>query len=350
MKKVRWGVIGCGGIAARRTIPETLKWVEEAEICSVMDIDGQRAKDVAQKFGIRHYCDNEQETLRQSIDAVYIATPQHLHCQQTLQAAAAGKHILCEKPMAISLQQAEQMENACKQSGVLFMLGFCMRNNPYNLKARQLVQSGQLGQIVMARAQLTCWYPPIENAWRQDISVSRGGCLIDMGTHCLDLLEFIVGSQIKEVVGFQDLLVHRYRTPIEDTSTVVVHFENGAHGIVDNYFNVPDDAAQNILEIYGTKGVIMGQRTIGQDASGTMFSIIQPQQSGYDANQVRMKTAEKQVYQLDSIGLYAQMVKTFCQCVLTKSEPPISFKEGKHSVILVDAIYRAVKEKRVISI
>ena len=349
-RKVKWGIIGCGGIAARRTIPEFLKMVSNAEIVSVMDISRDGARATAEKFGVDHWCTREEETLSRGIEAVYIATPQNRHCDQVLQAAAAGVNILCEKPMAVSLDEVGRMEKACRKAGVKFMLGFCMRNNVYNSKARELVQSGALGRMVMGRAQLTCWYPPIPGAWRQDVAISRGGCLIDMGTHCLDLLEWIQGSKIVEVGGFHDLMTHQYPTKIEDASTVVVRFENGAHGIVDNYFNLPDAAAQNSLELHGTKGSIVGQGTIGQDPTGKMFSIIQPQETGYSANQNRNVKVKRQEYKLKGIGLYGQMIDTFSRCILRDEEPPVTLEDGRHSVAVVEAVYRAVREKRMVKI
>jgi len=348
--KIRWGVIGCGGIAARRTIPEFVKMVSNAELASVMDVSGERAGEVAGKFGIGHFCTTESELLSQRIDAVYIATPQNAHCEQVIRAAQAGKHILCEKPIAISVEEVDRMEEAVRKARVKFMLGFCMRNNVYNKKARQLVQSGALGRMVMGRGQLTCWYPPIPGAWRQDVSISRGGALIDMGTHCLDILEWIMGSTIKEVTGFQDLLVQKYPTKIEDTSTIVVRFGNGAHGIIDNYFNLPDAAAQNSLELHGTKGSVIAQGTIGQDPTGRMFSILQEHEIGYSANQVRNVEAARQEYHFEGIGLYGQMIDLFSRCITQDTEPPVTLADGRHSVKVVEGIYRAVKEKRVVEI
>jgi len=334
----------------RRTIPELVGMSSEAELVSVMDIDADRAKAVAEKFNVPHYCTTEEELLKQDLAAVYIATPQNMHCKQVVQAAEAGKHILCEKPIAVDIEEVGKMEAAVKKAGVKFMLGFCMRNNVYNKKARELVQSGALGQVVMGRAQLTCWYPPIPGAWRQDISISHGGSLIDMGTHCLDLLEWIIGSKIVEVAGFQDLMTHEYPTKIEDASTIIVRFANGAHGFVDNYFNLPDAAAQNSLEIHGTKGSIIGQGTIGQDPTGRMFSIIQPQETGYNANQVRDNEVKREEYKFEGIGLYGQMIDAFSKCIVNNTEPPVTLEDGKHSVNLVNAIYKAVNEKRVITV
>ena len=139
--KIKWGVIGCGGIAARRTIPEFKKMVSNAELVSVMDVSAERAQAVAQQFGIPHWCATEKELLKQPVDAVYIATPQNMHARQVIQSAKAGKHILCEKPIAVSIREVDHMEAACRKAGVKFMLGFCMRNNVYHKKARELVQS-----------------------------------------------------------------------------------------------------------------------------------------------------------------------------------------------------------------
>lgn len=348
--KIKWGVIGCGGIAARRTIPEFKKMVSNAELVSVMDVSAERARAVAQQFGIPHWCATEKELLTQPLDAVYIATPLNVHARQVVQAAKAGKHVLCEKPVAVSIREVDRMEAACREAGVKFMLGFCMRNNVYHKKARELVRSGALGKIVMGRAELTCWYPPIPGAWRQDMAVSHGGALIDMGAHCLDILEWIMGARIVEVTGFQDQRVHAYATPIEDTSTILARFDNGAHGIIDNYFNIPDAAAQNSLEIYGTKGAIIGQGTVGQDPTGKMFSVLQSDATGYNANQVRNMETQRQEYRLEGIGLYGQMIDVFSRCIAENSEPPVTLADGRHSVGVVLAIYESVRKRKVIKV
>jgi len=348
--KVKWGVIGCGGIAARRTIPEFKQMAANAELVSVMDTNAQRAKEVAAQFGVPHACATEAELLAQDVQAVYIASPPNVHCRQTVQAARAGKHVLCEKPIAVSTDEVDQMEAACTHAGVKFMLAWCMRQNVYHQKARELVQTGALGRMVMGRAQLTCWYPPIPGAWRQDIAISHGGALLDMGTHCLDLLEWIIGSPIAEVAGFTDLLVHPYATRIEDTSTILVRFRNGAHGIVDNYFNIPDAAAQNALELFGTKGSIIARGTIGQEPTGQMFSILQTRETGYDASQARDTQPNRQEYKLAGRGIYGQMITLFTDCILQNRQPPASLADGRHLVQVVNAIYQAARERRVVEV
>jgi predicted dehydrogenase len=157
-------------------------------------------------------------------------------------------------------------------------------------------------------------------------------------------------APVVEVTGFQDLLVHQYATRIEDTSTILVRFRNGAHGIIDNYFNIPDAAAQNALELFGAKGSIIARGTIGQDPTGQMFSILQAQETGYDAAQVRDTQASHQEYKLEGIGIYGQMITLFTDCILQDRQPPASLANGRHSVKVVDAIYQAVRERRVVTV
>src|ERR1017187_5428939 len=171
-----------------------------------------------------------------------------------------------------------------------------------------------------------------------------------MGTHCLDLLEWIMDAPVIEVTGFQDLLVHQYATRIEDTSTILVRFRNGAHRIIDNHFNIPDAAAQNALELFGTKASMIPRGNVGRDPTGQMFSILQAQETGYDAAQVRDTQANRQDYKLEGIGIYGQMITLFTDCILQARHPPPSLANGRHSVKIVDAIYRAVRERRVVEV
>ena len=159
-----------------------------------------------------------------------------------------------------------------------------------------------------------------------------------------------MGAEIIEVAGFQDNLVHEYPTKIEDTSTVVVRLSNGAHGIVDNYFDLPDAAAQNTLELHGTKGSIVGRGTIGQDPTGSMYSILQAHETSYDANQVRNTEVQRQDYNLEAAGLYGQMISNFSQCIMEDRQPPIGLADGRHSVAVTLAVYKAVRERRVVSV
>lgn len=348
---VKWGVIGAGGHADRRVIPESLEAAPNAEFVALMDIDPKALERVVSKYRPRYQYATEEELLANpEVQAVYIATPQNAHCRQVILAAQHGKHVLCEKPMAVSLQEADAMIEACDRAGVKLGVDYNMRFHAYNLKARELVAEGKLGQLVMGRAQLTCWYPPIPGAWRQDIDISHGGSLIDMGTHCIDLLEYIMGTEVEAVTGFQATNVHSYN--VEDTSTVLLRFANGAHGIVDNYFAVPDEAAKNFLEIYGTRGAIHASGTVGQDPSGEMTSTLVAGERGYAANQERDQDVGAIVteYDLDPQWTYGTVVRLFSQAVEEDTAPPVPAEVGYHNLEIVLAAYEAVASGNVVTL
>jgi len=234
---IGWGVIGAGGIASRRTIPEGILPARGARLVALMDTDEGRAKAASLQFGVPWYTEIEPLLERGDIDAVYIATPTIAHAPQALAAISAGKHVLVEKPLAMTAAEARRIAAAAKRKGVLVGTGFMMRHHGAHQKILELIQKGTIGKPVMGRAQLSCWYPPIEGAWRQDPTLGGGGSFIDMGNHCFDLLEMFLGKTT-EVHAFIGNLVHNYKS--EDTAVVTFRFESGAIGIVDNLFNVPD--------------------------------------------------------------------------------------------------------------
>ncbi|HPO10790.1 MAG TPA: Gfo/Idh/MocA family oxidoreductase, partial [bacterium] len=251
--KTKWGVFGSGGIARRRTIPEGILRASNAELVAVYDINPAANQAAAKEFGARA-CASEGELLKSDCDIVYVATPADQHYAQVEHAAYAGKHILCEKPLGMTVEEAERMVRLCRERGVKLGVGFMMRFHAYHQAALKMIQDGQLGTPVLGRAQLSCWYPPIEGAWRQDPAKGGGGSLMDMGGHGIDLLEMFLG-RVRKVSCLIGNLVHGYAS--EDTATVLLEFESGAKGIVDNLFNVPDASSRNRLELYGSRGSIL---------------------------------------------------------------------------------------------
>jgi predicted dehydrogenase len=346
---IKLGVIGCGGIAARRTIPEAIRHAANTRITAVMDIRQDVAERIAADFGIPHACASVEELLARDIDAVYIASPPGVHCAQAVLAARAGKHILCEKPLCLTLDEAYRMREAAFDNRVCLMPAYCMRFNPHHAKARELVRTGRLGRLVMARAQLTCWYPEDRLSWRQDLDLSGGGCFVDMGVHCIDLLEWIAGERAVEVCALHDQLVHAYRTPIEDVSTVQVRFAGRSHGIIDTSFCLPDAASQNRLELYLTGGSILASRTIGQEPSGAMAVIVQSQ-GEYAALQEREGGVDEAMYEFQGEGNYAAMVQAFSQSILDGAPPPVTADDGVHLVALTQAVNTSVAERRVVRV
>ena len=165
------------------------------------------------------------ELLKSDIDAVYVASPANMHLNHVMACAKGKKHVLCEKPLGMNVKEAEKMIKICQDEGVLLGTGLMMRFLSQHQAALKLIKEGKLGKPVYGRAQLSCWYPPMEGAWRQDPESGGGGSLMDMGSHCIDLLEMFFGN-IKAVSCFINNTVHDYKS--EDSAVVSMFFENGA--------------------------------------------------------------------------------------------------------------------------
>ena len=342
---IKWGVIGSGGIAQRRTIPEGIVPAEHAELTAVYDINEKVNTIVAKKFNSKAVS-GIQELIDSDIDAVYISSPVYLHLEHVVACAKGKKHILCEKPLGMSVEEVEKMIQVCNQEGVLLGTGLMMRFLAQHQAALQIISEGKLGKPVYGRAQLSCWYPPIEAAWRQDPSMSGGGSLMDMGSHCIDLLEMFFGK-VKSVSCFINNNVHSYKS--EDSAIVSLAFENGALATVDSYFCIPDNSSNNILELYGSKGSILAKGTIGQGASGEMTAYLENETAGYDANQSR-NSGEGIVINPPPINTYLAEIEEFSCAILEKREPVNNATIGLQSQKVLTACYLSAKTGKTINL
>lgn len=342
---VNWGIIGCGGIAKRRMIP-ALPECKSSRLVAVMDVSTAAVDEVVELTGARGYATEAELLADPDVQAVYIATPVHLHRPQVLEAAAAGKHVLVEKPIGKTVAESEEMIAACKSAGIFLTEGYMMKFHALNVKAHEMVKAGEIGDVVFARAQLSCWYPPIPGAWRQDPKLGGGGALIDMATHCYDLLQYVIGSRIVEVFAFCDTLTHDY--PVEDSSTTLLKFANGAHGVVDAFYNVPDCAGQDRLEVYGPKGSIQAEGTIGQAPTGKMVAYLSDDAKGYDPQQSKA-SLDVSVREIDytPVNMYAAELDYLSGCIEARTPPAISTGEdGLHIMRVTEAAYESARTGR----
>lgn len=341
---VKWGVIGAGGIAFRRTIPEGIMPAKNAELIAVMDVDPQKAKEAGEKFGVPHYTTLMDLLVEPGLEAVYIATPVHLHMHQAITAIQHGKHVLCEKPLALNMDECLSIMDAAQAVGVKLGVGLMMRFHECHRAMKQVIESGRIGRPVMARAQLTCWYPRIEGAWRQDPKLGGGGALMDLGVHTVDLLRYLLG-EVKEVTGFAESVVQDY--PVDDSSIIVLKFESGAQGVVESFFNIPDSAAQNALEIYGTKGCVLTKGTLGQGSEGRFTIYSSTEDRSYDADQTR-EAGGMAVLEVcpDPSNIYQAEIEAFSSSVLNNHEPPIGAEDGIRSLEIVLEAYKSSRQGR----
>ena len=343
--KLKWGVIGSGGIAERRTIPEGIVKAQNAQLSSVFDINQQVNAEVAKEYGAEQAA-SINELLDADVDTIYVATPAHVHAEQVRACAEAGKHVLCEKPLGMTVAEAEGMIELCRQRGIKLGCAFMMRFVAQHQKALRLIKEGRLGRPVYARAQLSCWYPPIEGAWRQDPATGGGGALIDMGGHCIDLLEMFFG-RITRVSCFINNSVHSYKS--EDSATAMLFFETGALATVDTFFCIPDNSSKNVLELYGSKGSVLAKGTIGQAPAGEMVAFLEQGGEDYDAQQAR---AEGQGISIKSepVNTYQAEIEEFSRAIIDDCEPAISGELGLRSQKILTACYESARLGKVIEI
>jgi len=342
---VRWAVVGSAGIARRRTIPEGFAGARNATLVGVLDVDREANRTIAKQYGVAAYR-SLRGALAADVDAVYIATPAHLHARQVAACAKAGRHVLCEKPLGLTARDARRMAEACRAAGVRLGTGFMMRLSAQHRTAKDMITRGDLGTLVYGRAQLSCWYPPIAGAWRQDPSLGGGGSLVDMGGHCIDLLEMFFGN-VARVSCFINNHVHQYRS--EDSAVATLFFANGALATVDTFFCIPDNGSKNVLELYGSQGSILAQGTIGQGPAGRMVAFLEGGDRAYDAQQAR-DAAQGVAIEPRPVNTYRAEIEEFSQAIIEDRPPLIDGELGLRSQKVLAACYESARSGRTVEV
>ena len=338
MKKVRWGVIGAGGIADRRTIPGMML-CDNAELVAVMEINMELAEKCRAKWNCKKAYDNEADLLADpEIDAVYIASPVFLHAKQAMAAADAGKHILIEKPLAMTADEGQKVVDHCKRKGVLIAAGLMMRFGSYVQQMKKAVAEGKIGRPVSGYAQFTCWYPDMPGNWRQSKKNGGGGAMMDMGVHCIDLFQYILGTRVREVAAFHDTLSFHYE--VEDTSTILMRMENGTQCVVQSNFNIPDDAAKWRVEVFGDQGRLIGDTVIGQVDGGSLDAMFLGPQGGYNAQQDKKDGLQEKI-EVEFGNMYTREIHSFSDSILYGLPLEVPAEEAVYVQRVMEAAYQS---------
>ena len=347
MERVRWGVIGAGGIADRRTIPGMML-CDNAELVAVMESNMELAEKCRAKWGCRKAYDNEAALLADpEIDAVYIASPVVLHARQAMAAADAGKHILIEKPLAMTSEEGQKVVDYCKSKGVKIAAGLMMRFGSYVQAMKKAIADGKIGKPVSGYSQFTCWYPDMPGNWRQSKKNGGGGAMMDMGVHCIDLMQYVLGTKVKQVAAFHDTLTFHYE--VEDSSMVMLRMENGCQCVVQSNFNIPDDAAKWRLEFFGDQGRLMGDTVIGQVDGGSLDALFLGEQGSYDAQQDK-KDVRGEAIEVEFGNMYAREIASFSNSILTGAPVEVPAEEAVQVQRVMEAAYRSNDEKCVVTL
>ena len=259
---IRVGIIGCGKIAQVRHIPEYVA-NPHAEIRGFYDLNTKRAQELAEKYGGKAYESYEALLADPEIDAVSVCAANHVHAEISIAALKAGKHVLCEKPMAISLEECEAMVQAAKVSGKYLMIGQNQRLAKAHSKARELIASGAIGKVLTFRTIFghggpeTWSIDPGSNVWFFDRSKAAMGALADLGIHKTDMIQYVLGAKIVKTQAVLTTLDKRDATGsligVDDNAICIFEMDNGAIGTMTaswTYYSAED----NTTVIYGTEG------------------------------------------------------------------------------------------------
>lgn len=253
-KKLRWGLIGCGDISRKRVAP-ALRSIGNSELIAVSRARAELAAGFAAEFGApRWYADWRELIADPEIDAVYIATPVSLHTEQTIAAAEAGRHVLCEKPMAIGLADCDRMIDACRSAGVRLGIAYYRHHYPVIDRIGRIIASGEIGRPVIASINAFERFNPgpgDDRYWLMRPELAGGGPMMDFGCHRVEVLINLLGP-IVECRGLMSDA--HYEREVEDTALAVFSFESGAQATLSVTHAAFE--SQDTLDIFCTGGSI----------------------------------------------------------------------------------------------
>ncbi len=258
------GIIGCGSIARQRHAAEYLH-SERANIAAVFDLSRPRAESMAKDFGGKVYDTAEALIADPAIDAVSVCVANAFHAPITIDALNNGKHVLCEKPMAITLKDCEDMLAAAKRSGKRLLIDHNQRLTPAHMKAKEILDSGELGRVISFSATFGHKGPEMwsadksSNTWFFKKNTAAFGSMADLGIHKIDLMRYLIGDDVKSVFSRLATLDKKFSdgTPIEvdDNSVEILSFKNGALGTITTSWTHYGEEC-NTSTLYCEKGIL----------------------------------------------------------------------------------------------
>ncbi|MFF8798475.1 MULTISPECIES: Gfo/Idh/MocA family protein [unclassified Methylobacterium] len=266
---IGWGIVGYGWVARDYMAPAIR--AAGHRLVAVAD-PGAGSRAAAEAEGARATADLAGLLADPEIEAVYVATPNHLHRGAVEALCAAGKAVLCEKPMAASLADAEAMAAAVHRSGAFYGTAFDQRHHPGHRAMRRLIGEGRLGTVTAVRIVYACWLDRTwtsfegQDNWRIDPAQAGGGALMDLAPHGIDLVDFLLGEPLVDIAAMTQARAQDYA--VDDGALLIGRTESGALAQLNVAYNCPDALPRRRLEVIGTRGMLSATNTMGQTAGG----------------------------------------------------------------------------------
>ncbi len=328
---VRWAILGCGRVADNRIGP-AINRADNSCLMAFCSRSIERAEEYRDRHDAELACDHIEDLFAEDIDAVYVATPNALHPEQVIHSLEGGKHVLVDKPMALSVEEAQQMAAAATKHQRLLSVMFQMPFHPANQHALRLIEEGRLGKLTLIRAQMGFLYPPTDN-WRQFGELSGGGVAIDLAPHALDLMRRL-GGEIDSVRAVTANVQYHYN--VEDLAAAILRFESGAIGLLDVGYSY--HAYGGTLELLGSEATFITRGTLQQIGPyQTWFRV------GRTDNPVDIRKGHFD-------RCYVAAIEEFADAIEQRRQPAITAADGVRNVELIEAIYESARADRSVAL
>lgn len=325
MTIVRWGILSTADIARTQLIP-AFRRATNAHVLAISSESG-KASETARDLGIPKAYDRYDDLLQDpEIDAIYIPLPNHLHKEWAIKAVEQGKHVLCEKPVALNAEEANEMTNAARRNKVKFMEGFMYQFHPQHQRVRDIIASGEIGEVKFMRASFSFYLDQRKGNIRTDKN-KGGGSIYDIGCYCLHAIRNVIESEIKSVDVKSQI---DSESGVDLSAVGFVTLENGVNAVFDCSI---DMTFRQEYEIVGTIGRIKVPRPFRPDINGGEGLVIVQKE-----NEERVERLLGDIYTLE--------VEHFSQAIIEDKEPSYSLENTINNMIALDACYHSIKEDR----
>jgi predicted dehydrogenase len=325
-ERIGYAVVGLGHIAQKAVLPD-FAHAKKSKLVALVSSDAAKARKLAKKFGAAHHYtyDHYDACLANpAVQAVFIASANGAHVDETVRAAEAGKHVLCEKPMANTVEECRRMIEACRRNGVRLMIAYRKYFEPASLALKALLTSGKLGKAKMIQSSFTFQFRP-EDHWHFKQSVAGGGSLVDVGVYCVNSIRWLVGEYPVEVSGRAWSVDPRFRE-VDENITFELKFPGGAIAQANSSFGA---AKQSFLRVLGAEGWAALDPAFAYDDVRRLFG------------QIKGRWFEKKYRILHEFALE---LDGLADCIQRNRDPEPNGVEGARDVAIMQAIYKAARE------
>ena len=340
MAQMRIGVVGCGAIATLHHIPN-LKRAPGAEVVAVADKDEKRAEEVASRFKISQwYVDHRQLLDKAEIDTLVVCTPTKYHAPAVLDALKQNLNVFCEKPMCLTLKEADEIVQSVTRSNSRFMVGYNLRFTSLFQKVKEMVSRGELGELIQVECSFCVpgpkkWPAVTDFYYRRDLG---GGALFDSGSHAIDLLRWIVGD-IASVSA--NISTKSPEKGVDEAASLLLRFSSKTIGVLNASWTSPWPVVK--VELYGSKGLLFASFPENVLSKGGSISLHKYRGIAFKEGLIRMGVKETST-------MYQRETLHFLNCIRNGADPSVSALDGRAAVAVTLAAYESARKRSEISI